>query len=424
MSDICVKPAKLSGKVTAPPSKSDVHRAVICAALSGGVCKIAPVELSNDIKATISCVRSLGAETRLKDNVLEVDASGFLLKKTAALNCIESGSTLRFFVPIAAAGGIEAEFTGSGSLNSRPVGLFSELLPKAGVKCETSGTLPLKISGQLNPGEFKVPGNISSQFITGLLFALPILNGDSKIVLTTKLESAGYIDMTINCMKRFGVEVDRTDYGWFIKGNQSYKPQDYRTEGDWSQAAFFMAAGAVSGDVEVEGVSLGSAQGDKEIVDLLKRFGAKVEVKSGSVRVEKSELKGIDIDAKNIPDLVPILSVIAGCAGGVTNIFGAERLRIKESDRLKTTANMINSIGGKAEEKPGGLVIHGTGGFKGGKADGANDHRIVMSASVAALRCRNEVVISDMESINKSFPDYFGEYEKLGGMLCHFSAIK
>lgn len=424
MSDICVKPAKLNGKVTAPPSKSDVHRAVICAALSGGVCKISPVELSNDIKATISCAQSLGAETTLRDNVLEVDGSGFLRKKTAALNCIESGSTLRFFVPIAAAGGVEAEFTGSGSLNSRPIGLFSQLLPEAGVSCETSGTLPLKISGQLMPGEFKVPGNISSQFITGLLFALPILNGDSRIVLTTKLESAGYIDMTINCMKRFGVEIKRTDYGWFIKGNQSYKARDYRTEGDWSQAAFFMAAGAVSGDVEVNSISLNSAQGDKEIVNLLKRFGAEVEVKPDSVRVKKSALRGIDIDAENIPDLVPILSVIAGCAEGVTNIFGAERLRIKESDRLKTTADMLNSIGGKVEEKPDGLVIYGTGGFTGGKVNGSNDHRIVMSASIAALRCRGEAVISDMESINKSFPGYFGEYEKLGGMLCHFSAKK
>lgn len=416
MSDIIIKPSKLNGIVTAPPSKSDVHRAIICAALSGGVCVIAPVALSNDIKATINCVKALGARVEMKSNILKVDGTNIFKTETAALDCIESGSTLRFFVPIAAAGGIDAEFTGSGSLLTRPIGLFSEILPKAGVECVTSGTLPLKISGKLKAGTFEVAGNISSQFITGLLFALPLLNGDSKIVLTTKLESAGYIDMTISCLKKFGVEIEETDYGWFIKGNQSYKPRNYRTDGDWSQAAFFMAAGALSGDVEVNGVSLSSTQGDKEIVGLLKRFGAELEIKENSIRVKKSALKGIDIDARQIPDLVPVLSIIAGCAEGTTRIYGAERLRIKESDRLKTSADMINALGGIVEEKPDGLIIHGTNGFKGGNVDGANDHRIVMSASVAALCSDNEVKISDKESINKSFPDYFKEYKKLGGV--------
>ncbi len=416
MSDIIIKPSRLNGVVKAPPSKSDVHRAVICAALSGGVCEIAPVSLSNDIKATIDCVRALGAKCALDGDTLRVDGSNIFSKKSAKLNCIESGSTLRFFVPIAAAGGINADFTGSGSLLSRPIGIFSDLLPKAGVSCETSGTLPLKISGQLKAGKFEVAGNISSQFITGLLFALPMLDGDSEIVLTTKLESVGYIDMTIACLKKFGIKIERTDYGWFVKGNQKYTPTDYRTDGDWSQAAFFMTAGALSGDVKVEGVTLNSTQCDKEIAELLKRFGADIEATENSVKVRKSKLRGIEIDARNIPDLVPILSVAATAAEGVTRIYGAERLRIKESDRLKTTADMLKSLGGNVVEKSDGLVITGSAPLKGGKVNGANDHRIVMSASVAALICGGEVTITDRESINKSFPDYFEKYKDIGGV--------
>ncbi len=417
MSDIIVKPSQLYGRVTAPPSKSDVHRAIICAALSKGVCRIAPVALSDDIKATIGCVRSLGAATEINGDVLTVNGTNIFKNKTASLDCKESGSTLRFFVPVAAAGGIETEFSGRGSLVSRPIGLFADILPKAGVDCETSGTLPLKIKGKLKAGTFEVAGNISSQFITGLLFALPLLDGDSKIVLTTPLQSVGYIDMTIACLKKFGVNVETTDYGWFVKGNQKYISRDYRTDGDWSQAAFFLTAGAVSGDVTVDGIDINSTQGDKEIVNLLKRFGADVEVSDDSVRVRKSELSKADIDASQIPDLVPILSVLAGCAKNNTVIHSAERLRIKESDRLKTTADMLKAVGGKVEEKSDGLEIFGTGGFKGGTVDGSNDHRIVMSAAIAALACKDDVKITDRESINKSFPNFFDEYKRLGGVF-------
>lgn len=425
MSDIIVFPSKLNGKTTAPPSKSDVHRAVICAALSKGVCKIAPIAMSNDIKATINCVKALGAAAEIDGDKLIIDGRNIFRNKTAFLDCFESGSTLRFFVPVAAAGGVSAEFIGRGSLTTRPIGVFSDILPKAGVKCVTDGTLPLSIDGKLKAGTFEIAGNISSQFITGLLLALPLLDGDSKIVLTTNLQSEGYINITLSCMKKFGVIAERTDYGWFVKGNQSYIPCDYITDGDWSQAAFFMAAGAVSGDVEVKGVDINSTQGDKEIVNLLKKYGADIEVKESSVRVKKSTLKGIEIDARNIPDLVPILSVVAAYADGVTRIYGAERLRIKESDRLKTTASMINSLGGECTEKSDGLIIKGTGRLKGGTVDGSNDHRIVMSASVAALFCEDEVIISDRESINKSFPDYFDKYVELGGVVkCQFTEKK
>lgn len=415
MSTITLSPSQLNGKVAAPPSKSDVHRAIICAALSGGVCRVAPVSLSNDIKATISCIRALGAEVSVSGDTVTVDGTNLFNSKTAVLDCSESGSTLRFFIPIAAAGGADATFIGSGRLPERPIGIYLDILPQAGVSCKSDKGLPLEISGQLRSGTFSLPGDISSQFITGLMLALPLLDGDSEIVLTTPLSSVGYIDMTLDCMRRFGVVAVRTAKGWFIKGNQRYVSTDYRTDGDWSQAAFFMAAGAVSGDVTVEGLRLNSTQGDKEVAEILRRFGADIELSENSVRVRRSKLTATEINAGDIPDLVPILAVVASFAEGKTRIYNAERLRIKESDRLRTTADMLNALGGKVTEKRDELIIEGTGKLRGGEVDGANDHRIVMSASVAALGCESKVTITDRESINKSYPDYFEEYFRLGG---------
>lgn len=414
--NIKVNPSQLRGEVVAPPSKSDVHRAIICAALSRGRCELSPVALSNDIKATISCVSALGAFTEMKGDTLVVDGTDLLNKGKVTLDCGESGSTLRFFVPIVSALGLDGHFVGHGSLLSRPIGMFSTLLPSAGARCETSGTLPLSVSGQLRAGSFEVRGDVSSQFITGLLLALPLLEGDSEIVLTTPLQSEAYVDMTIHTMSRFGVEVEKTDFGYRVKGSQTYKPQSRKTDGDWSQAAFFLCAGAVSGDVTVRGVDLSSTQGDKEILSLLRRFGAKTETGDGFARAEKSELSAIEIDARQIPDLVPILAVTAAFAEGTTRIFGAERLRIKESDRLKTTRALLNSMGVSAKETEDGLLVTG-GKIKGGLVDGSNDHRIVMSAAIAALGADSPTEITDTESINKSFPTFFEEYKKLGGII-------
>ncbi|MBQ4261520.1 MAG: 3-phosphoshikimate 1-carboxyvinyltransferase, partial [Ruminococcus sp.] len=225
--NVTFQPFTPQGTVAAPPSKSDVHRAILCAALSKGVCTITPVALSEDIKATISCVESLGAVTRMENGTLTVDGSGMFQKKTAALHCGESGSTLRFLIPVAAAGGVNAVFTGAGRLPERPIGIYTDALPKAGVQCDTAGGLPLTISGQLRGGEFKIPGDVSSQFISGLLFALPLLPRDSRIVLTTPVQSVGYINMTIRTMAKFGIEIGVMDNGWYIRGKQHYVPSDY-----------------------------------------------------------------------------------------------------------------------------------------------------------------------------------------------------
>ena len=415
MSDVKFSPFVPNGTVNVPPSKSDVHRAIICAAMANGVSRISPVALSNDIKATIGCIKALGADAVLENNVLTVDGTNMYKNKTALLDCGESGSTLRFFIPIAAVGNINATFVGKGKLPQRPIGIFTEALPKAGTTCKTEGGLPLEINGQLKSGIFEIPGNVSSQFITGLLLALPILEGDSEIVLTSPLESVGYIAMTIRTMKQFGVNIQATEKGWHIKGGQSYKTCDYTTDGDWSQAAFFMVLGAVSGKVIVKGVAKDSTQGDKKCAEILARFGAKVTQLDNEVTVEKGELKAITIDASQIPDLVPVLSVCAAFAEGTTKIINAERLRIKECDRLKATTELLNNLGGKVKELSDGLEITGVSSLKGGNVNGYNDHRIVMSAAVCAARSDEDITATFAMSINKSYPDFYIDYNSIGG---------
>ncbi len=415
MANVRYLPFTPSGEVFAPPSKSDVHRAIICAALSKGKCTISPVALSNDIKATIGCVEALGASAEIKDGVLTIDGTNIFENKTATLDCGESGSTLRFFIPVATLGGVETEFIGHGRLPERPIGIFTDELPKHGVECQTEGGLPLKVSGKLTSGRFEIPGNVSSQFITGLLFALPLLDGDSDIVLTSPLESVGYINMTIRTMAEFGVVVTKTDYGWHINGSQAYIPHNYTTDGDWSQAAFFLVSGAIDGEITVKNLNQNSAQGDKKIAEIIAEFGAEVEQSADCVRVKSRAMRAITIDASQIPDLVPVLAVCATFAEGKTRIINAERLRIKESDRLKSTAELINSLGGAVTETADGLEITGVKSLKGGEADGYNDHRIVMSCAVCATRLSGEIVCSDAMSINKSYPNFFEEYNSIGG---------
>lgn len=245
MSHVVITPTPLSGTVTLPPSKSAAHRAILCAALSGGVCRIHNIALSNDISVTIEAVRTLGCTAELCGSTLTVDATGLFSQRQVEIDCGESGSSLRFLIPITAAGGMEARFIGHGRLPERPIGVYLNCLPSAGVTCRTEGGLPLMISGQLKPGTFSLPGNISSQFITGLLLALPLLEGDSRILLTSPLESAGYVDMTIQMMAHFGVQVQILEDGYLISGGQHYRPTDCTVEGDWSQTAFFLAAGAL-----------------------------------------------------------------------------------------------------------------------------------------------------------------------------------
>lgn len=415
MSNVKIEPKRLSGMMAVPPSKSAAHRAVICAALASGISTMEPVELSNDIHATINCVKKLGAVVSLIEKRLTIDGKMMYTKPDSVLDCGESGSTLRFLIPVAGAGNVNATFIGHGRLPERPIGIYLDCLPKAGIECRTKGGLPLVISGQLRPGKFEIPGNVSSQFITGLLLALPTLHEDSEIVITSALESKSYINMTIDMMARFGVTVIETETGYKIYGKQTYKPQNTTVEGDWSQAAFFLSAGALGGDISIENLDVNSRQGDKAILRLLRRFGASITLDGKVMNSKKHELHGIDIDASDIPDLVPILAVVAALSRGTTTITGAARLRIKESDRLHAITEGLNKLGANVEELPDGLKINGVRSLHGGTVEGYNDHRIVMALAVAATRATEPVIITDSESINKSYPSFFDDYNNLGG---------
>ncbi len=415
MSIAIITPRRLSGAIVAPPSKSDTHRAIICALLSRGVCEVQPVELSEDILATVGAAKAFGALVEVEENHLRIDARGALAQDDVTINCRESASTLRFLVPVASAFGLKARFDGGATLASRPMGVYTDALPKFGVRCDYSGMLPFSVSGQLKAGKFEVKNVVSSQFISGLLLALPLLEGDSEIVLSGTLESAGYIDMTIKTMAAFGVTVARTEAGFLVPGQQKYQPVNYTIEGDWSQAAFFLAAGAISAPVRVSGLKMDSAQGDRAIVEILQRMGANVKCGVDYVEVSPSELHGIDIFAAQTPDLVPIFAVLGACAKGITRIRGATRLKYKESDRLRAMYESLRKLGVKITTCDDGLIIEGSDSFEGAALDGFNDHRIVMALAIAAIRANDKVRISAAESVRKSYPSFFAEYNKLGG---------
>ncbi len=416
--DVQITPSPLHGTIRVPPSKSASHRAVICAALSRGTCRIAPVSFSKDIEATLSCARALGAQIQRETDAVRITGIGNI-PQAAALDCEESGSTLRFFLPIAAALGIPASFSGKGKLPDRPLEPLAAQMRAHGVCFSPAPALPFSISGRLAPGRFSLAGNVSSQFITGLLFALPLLEGDSEILLVSPLESAGYVEMTLEMLRHFGIRILPTEHGWTIPGGQAYRPADITVEADYSNAAFWLAAGALGDGLNVQGLREPSAQGDREILPLLRRFGALVCPGENGIFVSDQSLRGIIIDAAQIPDLVPILAVLAAYSEGKTMIQNAGRLRLKECDRLAAVSDLLDRLGAQVEERPDSLVICGSPSLPGGvTVNGWGDHRIVMSAAVAALRCERPVTITGAQAVQKSYPSFFEDFQALGG-ICH-----
>ena len=371
--------------------------------------------MSKDIAATICCLKAMGTDISVDGDVITVSPKEF--NKNAELDCNESGSTLRFLMPLVSALGIDATIKGSGRLPERPVSPLKEEMEKKGITFHTGSKFPLHLTGQLQAGEYEIKGNISSQFITGLLLALPLLNGDSKIRLIPPVESKSYLDITVSVLRKFGIEIEEKEKEYIIKGNQQFvSPKEITVQGDWSNASFFLCAGALSEKgVTVTDLDINSPQGDKKILDVLKNMGADVNVSGTEITVKKNNLKGIIIDASDIPDAVPIISVVATACTGDTGIINAERLRIKESDRIKSVVEMINSVGGNAEETDDGMIIHGGKTLKGGKVNGYNDHRIVMSAAVLSTLCENNVTITDGNAVEKSYPDFFDDFNKTGG---------
>ena len=376
----------ISGTIPAIASKSAAHRLYICAALADKPTEITCQTTSKDIEATKACLAAMKrGDTRLP--------------------CGESGSTLRFLLPVAAALGLEADFFLEGRLPDRPLAPLDAQLTAHGVTLSRPRREVLHISGKLTPGDYVLPGNVSSQYISGLLFALPLLDGPSTLTVTGSVESAPYIAMTLDALAQFGVQPELHDNVYTIAPTPYVSPNTAVVEGDWSNAAFWLCAGALSGPVTVTGLKPDSLQGDREIVELLKRFGAKTEESGDSVTVSPGPLTARDIDAAAIPDLVPVLSIVAAAAAGTTRIYNAGRLRIKESDRIKTVLALLTAIGVDAEETADGLRIHGGKALTGGVVDSANDHRIAMAAAVASAIC--PVTVTGAEAVQKSYPKFW-----------------
>ncbi len=408
-------PSALSGKISAISSKSDAHRLLICAALSQSETKIHCNVMSKDIAATLNCLKSMGTDIFVNEDIITVKPSIF--KEKADLDCGESGSTLRFLMPVVSALGIDATISGHGRLPERPVSPLKEEMEKKGVVFNTDNKFPIHLTGQLQPGEYEIEGNISSQFITGLLLALPILNGDSKIKIIPPFESKSYVDITISVLKKFGIEISEQENLYIIKGNQKYiSPKEITVQGDWSNASFFLCAGALSEKgVTVTGLDINSPQGDKKILDVLASMGADIKINNNEITVKKNELNAITVDASDIPDLVPIISVVATACQGDTRIINAQRLRIKESDRIKSVVDMLKVVGADVEETDDGIIIKGKIALHGGKVDGYNDHRIVMSASILSTLCKGNIEITDSNAVEKSYPNFFEDFNNMGG---------
>ena len=409
---ITLSAGALHGEVRIPASKSQAHRLLICAALGKSPVTLHCDGLSRDITATARCLQALGAEVSLEnDNTIHLTPAA--VQSPAALPCGESGSTLRFLLPVAAALGAEATFHMEGRLPQRPLAPLDSELERHGVTFRREGDT-LTIAGRLRSGDYTLPGNVSSQYISGLLMALPMLHGDSTLTVTGKVESAAYIAMTEDALRLAGIAFCKEGWTYRIPGGQSFAlPRALHVESDWSNAAFFLCAGALSETgVTVTGLNMASSQGDRAVVDILRQFGARVTEDDTSVTVSAAPLRGITIDAAAIPDLVPVLSVTAAHAAGETRITGAERLRLKESDRIATTAALLRSLGGSVEELPDGLIIRGTA-LTGGTVDSANDHRIAMSAAVAAARC--PVTVEEERCVEKSYPRFWEDYARLKG---------
>ncbi len=421
MSDLLrVLPGPRSGLVTIPASKSRAHRLLICAALSRTPCEILCSGISRDIQATVDCLRGMGADLSLRGDVIRVSPIPRPAAPTAegpvALPCGESGSTLRFLLPVAGALGLSAVFLMEGRLPERPMQPLTGVLEAHGMKIRQDGAR-LYCEGQLSPGAFSIPGNISSQYISGLLFALPLLPGDSTLEITGPVESADYIRMTEDALTLAGFRLAREGHSYAIPGNQTgLIPARLTVESDWSSAAFFLCLGALSpAGLTVRGMNPASSQGDRAILELLAAFGAKADIRGEDITLRAGDLRGVDIDASAIPDLVPVLSVVAAAARGETVIRRAERLRLKESDRLATTAAMLTVLGGRVTETPDGLIIRGapSGLLTGGTVDSFLDHRIAMSAAVAASVCARPVEVLHPSCTDKSFPGFWPLLEGL-----------
>ena len=403
-----VTPTKLTGSVTPPPSKSQAHRLIIAAALAGGVSTLHNLAFSQDITATLNCMAAMGTGVEhATPDCVRIHGLGHSIPQAGnhlvSFDCSESGSSLRFLIPIALAVVGGGQFTGRGRLMERPQKPYFDLFDEKGIYYEQKDGV-LTVQGTLTAGEYCLPGDVSSQFITGLLYALPLLQGDSIIKITTKLESLDYVAMTLDALKQFGIQVENENWHIFrIPGGQVYQSQNLAVEADWSQAGFFYAALGLHNSLDIQGMNAQSVQGDMRIVPYY---------------LKMSQDGDVELDVSQCPDLVPPLAVHAALRRGTTRIVNAARLRIKESDRLATVTQTLNALGANVEEYSDSLTIHGVDTLTGGVTVSAhNDHRIAMMAAIATTCCQQPITITGAQCVAKSYPNFWEEYVRLGGQI-------
>ncbi len=408
-----IYPAKLKGEIRAIPSKSMAHRLLICAAMSEGITRVRCNTSSEDIDATVACLRAMGSNIVRIGNTYLVPKVTTHPGQSVELDCNESGTTLRFMMCVAAGLGLCVRFKGSDRLFQRPLSPLTEILTDHGIVISRDNGNRIIQSGRAYPGEYSIKGDVSSQFISGLLLMLPLCGGGS-VEVTGDFESKPYVTLTVSAIQQADVKVECEDRIYKVFGR--YDLRDCAVEGDWSNSAFWLCAGALGSDITVTDLEQNSLQGDKGIIDALKKFGAEINISRNKVCCKGESLTATEIDVRDIPDLVPVLAVVAANSKGTTKITGASRLRLKESDRLKTVSEMINNLGGKAQVDGDSLVIEGRK-LKGGKVDACRDHRIAMSAAIAATVCESEVEISDAGSVSKSYPAFFEDMKLLGAKI-------
>ena len=419
--DVIFSPCHLQGMATAPASKSEAHRRMICAGLSDSEVSLAGYMESEDMAATKRCLRALGSSVHIDGDVLTVRGGAVKPGIMPVLDCGESGSTLRFFVPLAmtVAGG--GTFRMHGRLGSRPMDVYRDLFVPHGagwrMGAGADGTAELMVYGGLEPGHYELPGNVSSQFVSGLLFALPLLAGESVLTVKPPVESAGYIRMTIKAIAESGIRLEETaPFTWKIPGFQKYHAPSGHLHGDYSQAAVLLCAAALGHDITVSGLSADTIQGDRAVIGHLTALGATVEERNDNVTVHGGSLHGAALDMRDCPDIAPMLALVCQMAKGESRLTGCGRLRLKECDRLEGTVAILNQLGGHARVEGDDIVIQGVDKLRGGVAvDAYNDHRMVMLATIAASVAEKPVTVRGVEALNKSWPEYLRVYESLGG---------
>ena len=412
-----IKADKLVGELSPPPSKSVLHRYIIASSLAKGVSKIENISFSEDIIATIEAMKKLGAKIEQKENYLLIDGSDTFknLNENIEIDCNESGSTLRFLFPLSIVKENKVLFKGRGKLFKRPMTPYFENFEKFKIKHSYIDENAILLEGQLKAGIYEIDGNISSQFITGLLFSLPLLDGESKIIINGKLESSNYIDISLDCLNKFGVKIINNSYQEFIiEGNQSYKVGNYRTEADYSQAAFFLVANAIGSKIKINDLSQNSLQGDKKIIDYISEID------------NWNSKDTLVLDGSETPDIIPILSLKAAVSGKKIEIVNIERLRIKESDRLKATVEELSKLNFDLIEKKDSILINSRENFEVNKNEKAislsahSDHRIAMMIAIAATCYDGEILLDNLDCVKKSYPNFWEVFLSLGGKIYEY----